>query len=249
MKKLLAAVALVSLIVTPAMAADMPVAKALPRAMPIAVYSWTGCYIGVEGGGAWGRSRHISGDAGTLGLNITNNYDVSGGLVGGEAGCNYQADHWVFGIEGDWSWTNKRGSANDIAPFNTTSISGTNEKWIATARGRVGFLPTEMLLLYVTGGGAWASVEANVNATISGLGIVRDTRDRFGWTAGVGGEYAFGGGWSAKAEYLYVRFDGQQYFNPPIAGFAIRGNVPLDNNIFRVGVNYKFGGGPVVAKY
>jgi outer membrane immunogenic protein len=251
MKKLLAAAALFTLIVAPAVAADMPVAaKAPPRVMPVPVYSWTGCYIGVEGGGAWGRSRHISGDPGLVGVDITNNYNVSGWLVGGEAGCNYQTDRWVFGVEGDWSWTDKRGSANNIAPFNTTSISGTKEKWIATARGRVGFLPTEMLLLYVTGGAAWASVEANVDATASGAGIVRDTRDRFGWTVGGGGEYAFGGGWSAKAEYLYVRFDGQQYLNPPIPGFAIRDNVPLDNHIVRVGLNYKFGwGGPVVARY
>ena len=120
---------------------------------------------------------------------------------------------------------------------------------IATARGRVGFLPTEMLLLYVTGGAAWASVEANVNATIAGFGIVAETRDRFGWTVGVGGEYAFGGGWSAKAEYLYVKLDGSQYFNHAPVGFSIRNDVPLDNHIFRVGVNYKFGGSPVVAKY
>lgn len=248
MKQLLASTLLI-LTSASAMAADMPIAtKAPPRVMAVP-YSWTGCYIGIEGGGAWGRSRHISGDPATLNLNITNNYDVSGWLIGGEAGCNYQVDRFVFGVEGDWSWTDKSGSANDIAPFATTSISGTKEKWIATARGRVGFLPTEMLLLYVTGGAAWASVEASVNATLTGGGVIAETRDRFGWTAGVGGEYAFGGGWSVKAEYLYVRLDGSQYFNPPPIGFSTRNNVPLDNNIVRVGLNYKFGGGPVVAKY
>ena len=35
-----------------AVAADMPV-KAPP---PVAAFSWTGCYVGIEGGGAWGRS-------------------------------------------------------------------------------------------------------------------------------------------------------------------------------------------------
>ena len=75
MKKLIAAAALLTLVAAPAIAADMPVAtKAPPRVMPVAVYSWTGCYIGIEGGGAWGRSRHISGDVGTAGGLVTDEF-------------------------------------------------------------------------------------------------------------------------------------------------------------------------------
>jgi outer membrane immunogenic protein len=234
-----------------ASAADLaarPYTKAAPMVVDPA-YNWTGCYIGVEGGGARGSSRHVSGEPIRFGADITNNYDVSGGLVGAEIGCNYQADRWVFGIEGDWSWANLRGRGNDLFPlFDPVIISGTEEKWIATARGRIGFLPTQMLLLYATGGAAWASVDATVDARPAGSGFLRDNRDRWGGTVGGGGEYAFGGGWSAKAEYLYVKFAAQQYNNPPLF-VDIRKDVPLDNHIFRVGLNYKFGGAPVVAKY
>ncbi len=239
MKKIfLGFVGVAVLVATPAIAADMPV-KARPAPAP-AAYSWTGCFVGIEGGGAWGRSKHVSGDPATDGLDITDRYNISSAIVGVEYGCNWQSGTWVLGTESDFSWTNIRGSANNIAPFNTTSISGTKERWLSTSRVRAGYLPSERLLLYVTGGLATARVEATVDATASGNGFVSETKSRWGWTAGVGAEYALGGGWSAKADYLYVRLNDRDYLNPAIPGFAIRSNVPVDNHLFRVGVNYKF---------
>ena len=219
-------------------AADMPVKAPLSRS--VAVYNWTGCFVGVAGGGAWGRSRHVSGDVATFGLDISNNYNMSGGIVGIEYGCNWQTGRWVLGTESDFSWTNLRGGANNIAPFNTTSISNTREHWLSTSRIRVGVLPSEQLLLYGTGGLATARVEMIVDATAVGGGIQSETATRWGWTAGGGAEYALGGGWSAKADYLYVRLNSHQYFNPPPLGFAMRNNVPVNEHILRVGLNYKF---------
>ena len=254
MKRLVIALSTFFGVAGTAVAADLPV-KAMPRAIPVS-YSWTGCYVGVAGGGAWGRSRHISGDPATLGVNITNDYDISGGIVGVEYGCNWQTGSWVLGTESDFSWTNLRGSAFDIPPFNTTSISHTKENWLSTSRVRVGFLPTPQLLLYGTGGVAAASVQALVDGTASGAGIISETATRWGWTGGVGAEYAFGNGWSVKADYLYVRLNNRSYFIPPPLGFAIRNNVPVEEHIVRVGVNYKFTNclflfncGAVVAKY
>ncbi len=86
-------------------------------------------------------------------------------------------------------------------------------------------------------------------------GTIRDTR--VGWTAGVGTEYAFGGGWSLKAEYLYVDLGSVSATSTNLVGFAgttpfpsnvYTHSVDLKSNIVRVGVNYKFGG-PVVARY
>jgi outer membrane immunogenic protein len=252
-KLLLGSLAFAAMISGPAIAADMPV-KARP--VPVPIYSWTGCYFGVAGGGAWGRSRHISGDPATFGLNITNSYDLSGGIVGVEYGCNWQSGRFLFGTEGDFSWTNKRGSANGIAPFNTGSISHTREHWLSTSRLRLGVLPSDQVLLYVTGGLAAARVEAFIDATAVGGGTATESRTRWGATVGGGAEFAFGGGWSAKAEYLYVRLRDQEYLNPAPAGFAIRGNVPVYDHIVRVGLNYKFSDcfflfscGTVVARY
>jgi outer membrane immunogenic protein len=238
-KSLLGLVALVAFSGTQAIAADIPV-KAAPRVAAPVAYSWTGCFIGAAGGGVVGRSRHISGDLATFGLNITDAYNINGGIVGVEYGCNYQSGAWLFGTESDFSWTGLRGGANNILPFNTTSISSTREHWLSTSRLRVGFLPDPNFLIYATGGIATARVEALVDATASGLGIVSESRTRWGWTVGGGLEYALGGGWSLKTDYLYVRLNNREYFNPPPLGFAIRNNVPVDEHVFRLGVNYKF---------
>ncbi|HKS61115.1 MAG TPA: outer membrane beta-barrel protein, partial [Xanthobacteraceae bacterium] len=143
--------------------------------------------------------------------------------------------------ESDFSWTNLRGGANNLAPlFNNTATSNTREHWFSTTRVRVGLLADPRLLFYVTGGLATARVEAFVDATAVGLGVLSESRTRWGWTAGAGLEYALGGGWSAKADYLYARFNEREYFNPPTVGFSIRNNVPLEQHVVRVGINYKF---------
>src|SRR5450631_4501956 len=113
--------ALAAIATHPLRAADLPARtyKAPPMMAP-APTSWSGCYVGAEGGGAWGSSRHVAAAAPFVGLPLTNNFGVSGGLVGGTIGCNAQFDSWVLGVENDISWTNVRGSAVDLAPFNPT---------------------------------------------------------------------------------------------------------------------------------
>jgi outer membrane immunogenic protein len=92
-------------------------------------------------------------------------------------------------------------------------------------------------------------------ATALETGAIRNTR--VGWTAGAGGEYALGNGWSFKAEYLYVDLGRSTVtstnltaFIPPTAFLAtvFTRSADLKSNIVRVGVNYHFGG-PVVARY
>src|SRR5712671_5345055 len=149
-----------------AMAADMPL-KAPP---PVAVFSWTGCYVGIEGGGAWGRSKHrepgFTSPVGVPigGADVTNWFDVSGGVAGLEYGCNQQfGGNWVFGLEGDWSWSSKRGSAHDVLPAGNPLItSETKERWVSTSRMRIGWA-WDRAWLYVTGGFAAARVDLNVD--------------------------------------------------------------------------------------
>src|SRR5262245_36130454 len=140
MKKLVGSlVALATLGGSAAMAADMPL-KAPP---PPPVFSWTGCYVGIEGGGAWGRSQHrapgaagpfvVGGPVVIVGVDVTNRFDVSGGVAGVEWGCNQQfGNYWVFGLEGDWSWSSKKGGANEIFPGNPLFFDSTKEKWVST---------------------------------------------------------------------------------------------------------------------
>lgn len=153
-------------------------------------------------------------------------------------GCNYQVNQWVLGVEGDISWVSKTGSANEIPPFTPTTVAGTKEHWLGTIRGRVGFTPVERWLVCATGGFVAGDVEATI---VSLANNFSETRTRTGWTAGAGVEVALWGNWTAKLEYLYVKFSSQQYFNPPPgAGSNIRSDVPINDNIVRVGLNYRF---------
>lgn len=214
----------------------MPVKAPAYEAPVVVMYNWTGCYLGVAGGGNWGRSRHDNSTG-----PITNNFNLSGGIIGGTLGCNYQFDPmWMAGLETDFSWSGKKGSAVDIPPFNTAFSSETSEKWLGTVRGRLGaiFGPTHAELLYVTGGFAYARADI----TVTGPGVsASESKTRTGWTIGAGWEHKFTQAISAKIEYLYVDLGNTAYFNPPPTGFSDRaGGVRLYDHIVRVGLNWQF---------
>ena len=105
-KMILATAATLSLVSGSALAADLSYpTKAPAYVAPIQNYDWSGFYIGVMGGGGWGRSRQTD-TAGTT----TGFYDVSGGFIGGTLGYNIQTRPWVWGIEGDGAWARIRGT-------------------------------------------------------------------------------------------------------------------------------------------
>jgi outer membrane immunogenic protein len=236
---ILGAVAALVLGPTAAAAADLPV----KAPVPIAIYDWTGFYIGVSGGGSFGQSTHI--DQAT-GLGDTIGYNVSGGLVGGTLGYNWQVSSFVVGFEGDASWVGQYGSNfDDGLAGNPAFTSFTKETWVATARGRLGYAANN-LLFYGTGGYAAAGVEAGVKDANTGVLLASATSTRSGWTAGGGLEWGFAPNWSAKFEWLYMRFEDKPFST--VFAEGPRSSVPLDDNVVRAGINYRFGG-PVVAKY
>jgi outer membrane immunogenic protein len=277
MKKLfLGSVALVALgLVAPAaFAADrrVPPPAYAPPPPPVPVYTWTGCYVGASAGSSYGTSTHSTVGNSVLttgpfgvptplpaavaaGTNIADSFNLSGFIGGGQVGCNYQVGAWVIGIEADGSATNKEGQAQEVplAPFlgagRNNWVSQTQERWLVTARGRLGLTGWgwfgDKTLLYVTGGGAWAKIDSSefLLGTVLNTGH-QESNTRSGWTVGGGIEYALGYGWSVKGEYLYVDFDHYTTFNSPPFGsgnIAPR-DVKLNDHIFRAGMNYKLGG-------
>ncbi len=248
-KALLAGTALVMFVSGSAMAADLsrpppgpaPVYSKAPMAP---LFSWSGCYIGVEGGGIWGSAHNTSFDPLLLG-DITGSYNLSGWLIGGTLGCNYQVGQFVFGLEGDDSWTNKNGSIFAIPPFLTSSLIQTKESWIATGRGRIGYAFADRWLLYVTGGGAATSATLTITDATFGANASQ-SNTRWGWTFGGGLEWGIDRNWSIKAEYLHVDFGNSNYFVPhivlPNTYTFLNQNVKLTDEIVRAGVNYRLGG-------
>jgi outer membrane immunogenic protein len=216
---ILAAIGMLGLAAT-ANAADLPrrydpVPQRVPAYMP--VYNWTGFYIGINGGGGWGRSRWDSADR----------FDIDGGMVGGTVGYNWQYGQWVFGLEGDVDWTNISGSTTAFCTLGCQ----TKNSWLSTVRGRLGWA-VDRFLPYVTGGVAIG----DVTASTPGFAGRDDTN--VGWTAGGGVEFAIAGNWTAKAEYLYVDLG---KFNCGLGcGAAATDNVSFTSHLFRGGVNFRF---------
>ncbi len=205
---------------------------------------WSRLYAGVEGGGNWGRSRHINNGNASPGFatDIAPEFAVNGGVFGGTFGYNAQfGGGWLFGVEGDMSWTNADGSSANQPPFKPTSSSETSEHWLSTARIRLGAVPADRWLTYITGGVALADVEATAHQT-NGVSFSQ-SYIRPGWTAGAGVEYAISRDWSAKLEYLHVGLSDTPYLNglnPNVNGENRGGGVPLSNDVVRAGVNYRF---------
>jgi outer membrane immunogenic protein len=217
-----------------AYAADMPLLKAPPMAPP--AFSWTGLYIGFNGGDGWGNTDwHY-----TTAPFAAAPHGSAGGLIGGTAGANWQFANWVVGIEGDWDSANINGS--NSCP-NTSFNCQTSIKSFSTARGRLGYA-FDRLLFYGTGGGAWArdTVQTNCIAPAcqvtppSGGPINGTTIGRSGWVAGAGIEWAFWGPLSAKAEYL--RYDFGSSTSAVDNGLFVR--TSERGNIIRAGLNWKF---------
>ena len=232
MKKLLCGSALLVALGAgaPAVAADMRV-KAPVQAAP--AWSWTGCYIGVHGGGGvmhdWNTDNH-----------------GGGGLAGGQVGCNYQTGMLVLGVEAEGWWSGLK-STHQGGNFvdGVTHRFDTKNKWDYDVAVRFG-LAFDRALVYGKAGVVVGRFDFDAvfplipgsetgSATLSGVLI------------GLGLEYAFGGNWSVKFEYDYLGYLAKDVTFTD-CGFAGPGlceqvfeRVSADKHIFKFGLNYRFG--------
>jgi outer membrane immunogenic protein len=258
---LLATIATVAAISAPAAAADMRMPLKAPPPMA-AIFSWTGFYIGVNGGGAFGTGHSvIVGEtfnnapfvSGTWpGVGNFGKLEPAGGFGGGQIGYNWQTSNWVFGIETDLQGASIKDSAAVTLPYisagNTISVASSNKvNWFGTFRGRIG-IAFDRVLLYGTGGVAYGESSYSMAMTDT-FGFVAATTNkdtRVGWVAGAGVEWAFAPNWSLKGEYQYIDLGKRTIAAPErtLAGaptlFAISTSARTDFHTARLGVNYRF---------
>lgn len=241
MKKLLASA--VALTIAPAaFAADLRTPAKAP-AMTAAAYDWTGFYLGGNAGVGLGRdlARHFV-PAGTFSSSDQLYLSPQGGLVGGQAGYNWQTGSafgpLVFGVEADIQGTGFRDDGSNVAnasPPRGRILYNQQLDWFGTVRGRIG-LANGPVLSYVTGGYAYGSV--NTTVTEGAAAFSTGNRLQSGWTAGSGVEASLGGNWTGRIEYLYLSLG-----NRSDALFATQTlNTEIRENIFRIGLNYRIGG-------
>jgi outer membrane immunogenic protein len=209
-----------TLAISAANAADLSPGYQTPMApVPVyrAFYSWTGFYLGINGGGGWGRSQWDG----------INPFDVSGGFIGGTVGYNWQIGHVVLGAEGDIDWSGIDGTTTVLCPPGCT----TRNYWLATVRGRLGYA-WDRFLPYVTGGLAVGDISAKIP------GLPGGSITNAGWTIGAGVEVGIVSNVSIKAEYLFVDLAD---FNCGLnCGLLPNANVSFYSNLFRGGLNVRF---------
>ena len=269
-KLLLTSIALTALVAGPAIAADMavraPVYKAPP---PVVVYNWTGCYIGGNVGGAWQRADNAlsitNGTPGFFnplaipGVNATGSGSLNGSgfTGGGQIGCNYQSQNVIWGVETDINSLRQSASFGGRFVYTTSGtpyfLNVSDDKhWLYTLRGRLGWA-ADRVLLYVTGGLAVIKFDFQQTFVDFTPEIVTISKTKAGFTVGAGAEAALWDNWTAKLEYLYARFDSDTAtgFIPPQQGGAtfVNSLSQINLHVVRVGLNYRFGYSPVVAKY
>jgi len=233
---------LLALMASPVMAADVaPRARAAPQpaqpapAAPPA-FTWTGFYIGANGGygSTFGTAERLIG-----GTTVSASAPLSGFVGGGQIGYNWQQGDTkvVFGVEADLQGADMR--HDFTATDGVTTVDGTDKiSWFATVRARVGYAVVDNVLLYATAG--WAFVTFDSKGTVSnggGSSTISWSQDRNGWTGGGGMEIGLGEHWSGKLEYLYMDVG---TFSGVDALGAVPMRVQLHDHVFRIGLNYRF---------
>jgi outer membrane immunogenic protein len=180
-----------------------------------AAYNWTGLYMGLNIGGAFGRFNGSSDN-------------LTGVTGGGQIGYNWQASGspWVFGLEADISGSSQSRAETILSVTANEALS-----YFGTARGRLGYA-FDRSMIYATGGLAYQNLQVDV----IGPGFATSSNStNVGYAVGGGAEWALWDRWTAKAEYLYLNTDGSS-MTTPVSHFAGR----TENNVVRSGLNYHF---------
>lgn len=222
----------------------------------VPVMDWSGFYAGVHAGYGWGDFDYdaeiseidVDGDSASFGTGG----EADGFFAGVQAGFNWQMDALVLGIEGDISKSWIGGDDTDaFADFGLDEVDGTvrtetDLDWFGTLRLRAGFLATDAMLIYATGGLAWGNIDSHVRVDYGDDGVTDvsggDSETRMGWTLGGGLEYKVSEAMSVKAEYLYVDLGDDNVIDRDFFDDTL--NVDADNDVnfhtIRAGFNFHF---------
>jgi outer membrane immunogenic protein len=253
MKNLLATASFLVLGSASVLAADLPMRykSAAPAVVP--VFSWTGCYIGVHGGG------------GAM-LDTFTDRNGTGGLAGGQVGCNYQDGNWVFGGEAEGYWSGMKSKISNTEGLSVNS-NATSNKYDFSIAARAG-IALDRTLIYGKAGWVWGRFdffEVDNQSCCSfndgpSLSTSSASGNLNGLLLGVGIEHAITNNWTIKLEYNYLRYGAKELAfttcnNESTPGITCTSDGTethgANKQIFKIGANYLFnmGGPPLVAKY
>lgn len=239
-----------------ASAADLPVKAPVAPPAP----SWNGLYVGVGLGDRWGTTQWTTTQADftnpvPLDASSPHDFNHNAFYFSGYIGYNFQFGNWITGVEGDLGWGNSEDTLNGFAGLNInnpptpTDSSSVKIKWDGSIRGRLGYLVTPTVLVYVTGGWAFQNINSAASCTTNtgwcnGVNVQSTSIDQTlnGWTIGGGMEAMLVPNWLLRLEGRYSDFGTQTNTYLNVAPDLIRADLRTTTGIMRVGLAYKFGG-------
>ncbi|MBK1866777.1 outer membrane protein [Aestuariivirga sp. YIM B02566] len=182
-----------------------------------AAYDWTGPYVGLQAGYAWGENDLSAGNVGEI---ITGEvqaldaatiegedgtFDLDGFVGGAHAGYNWQSDSLVLGVEGDIEYADLNDEVDILSSDGSGELVGVDEveiNWLGSLRLRAGFA-ADRALFYATGGLAVGGAKLTAKDE-DGEEFADDSATKWGWTIGGGVEYALTDELSGRIEYRYT---------------------------------------------
>lgn len=188
-------------------------------AEPIAVvdgpeaYDWSGIYLGVQGGYAWGST-----DFGYVGSSFpAEDYDINGGFLGGSVAARWQHNRAItIGVEAEANLAEVEGRELLVFPPVVESRDS-DINWFGSLNAELGFV-LDRWLIYGTGGVAVADIDYRFSLTNGNGGInYVDSAQTVGWTVGIGIDYALTDKIMLGARYRYYDF-GNETFDEVIQG-------------------------------
>ncbi|MGA7323472.1 MAG: outer membrane beta-barrel protein [Rhodomicrobium sp.] len=213
------------------------------------VLTWTGFYIGINGGPGWSLSSDLaavfdippanpSGPANSLGF--SSKFNATGGFGGGHIGYDWQRERIVYGFEADLQEADINGSMR-LAGGGAFATADTSLDWFGTVRGRLGYTFGNALL-YATGGFAFGGVEDKLTLvnpiTNPPLSAASKNQTATGYSVGGGLESFFSSAWSVKIEYQYIDLGSDTLSTALISGETATAKFVHVYDTIRVGLNY-----------
>lgn len=210
--------------------------------------NWQGLFIGGSLGGSWSKSYWSDPFGPTPAapgyINVAGFGDelrTTGPLGGLDVHMNWHTGRLVYGVGGSISGADIRGQNTLFS-----GIGGVNGQerinYIGSIVGRLG-TTVDRSLLYLNAGGAVVNTQYSIlgNTGILTLGLGSQTLSTWGWTGGVGVEYALSDSWNTNIEYDYINIPNHSLSFPSVALINTQYISEHRNmSLFKVGVNYKF---------
>ena len=213
-------------------------------------FDWSGFYIGLNGGYAFGGDDRVGVGLTPGGPSFADvgDVDMSGIFGGGQIGWNWQIDSFVLGVEGDLQIADIDGEFSTSDAGTGNDYEGSSEVgFFGTARLRAGWA-IDHLLLYGTGGLAYVDMDYDVDFEndFGDTASMSDDDGIWGYALGGGAEFAFNEAMSVKAEYLYIGLESDEvsgrvrdFAGDPTGQIATTVMTPSFHTV-RVGFNWRF---------